>query len=448
MKFIVPGQGVFLFKKSKEIIPMFSFTKNQINQDEKQIKLYLYDSTKKNNLCITLTTKSISLTKNNTEQKKDPNNKSGLVNQKGAYYWVSLDSQNQQIYIGVGEPRLETSIFQYKFSHDEKTFLESLIKIKAYNSTNNIFKTSNSQATDTHSHIFKQIKDPITQKIPLKIKNTDELTMADISTQRYMPKSNLSLTSQKLYDCISGKKFQLDESDFTNFSNAIEHSIKTPGLWCHETLKKKSTEFDPKNPNPKETYLRITLGQNNGESPGIPYVMEIWPPGHFSPIHSHANASAVIRVLHGEINVKLFPFLCHVKKQSIEPSIEPLIDPFAIANFKKDDITWISPTLNQTHQLSNINPNTTCVTIQCYMYEDTNNKHYDFFDYLDSNNEKKQYEPDSDMEYIDFKELMKQEWSNRLAQLMEPREPVDKYILHDTSVNITLMNTSTKIPFK
>jgi len=411
MKFIIQKQGVFLFKKSHEPTPMFSIISSQ-SPNNQSIKIYLYDITKKNNLCITLTSQSTTLTKNNIE-KKDTNNKSGLVNQKGAYYWISLDAQNQQIHVGVGEPRLETSIFQYKFSHDEKKFLESLIKIK-----------SNSQV-----NIFKQIKDPITQKIPLKIKNTDDLTMTDISTQKYMPKSNLSLTSQKLYDCISGKKFSLDDSEFTEFSKAIEHSIKTPGLWCHEKLKEKSTEFNPKTPNIKETYLRITLGQNNGESPGIPYVMEIWPPGHFSPIHSHANASAVIRVLHGEINVKLFPFLCYMKNQSKDlSSTNPLpVAPFAIADFKKDDITWISPTLNQTHQLTNLNPNTTCVTIQCYMYEDTNNKHYDFFDYLDSNNEKKQYEPDSDMEYTDFKELMKSEWSNRLAHL-EPSEPFTNII--------------------
>jgi hypothetical protein len=25
----------------------------------------------------------------------------------------------------------------------------------------------------------------------------------------------------------------------------------------------------------------------------------------------------------------------------------------------------------------------TCVTIQCYMYDEDNHKHYDFFDYLD-----------------------------------------------------------------
>jgi hypothetical protein len=147
--------------------------------------------------------------------------------------------------------------------------------------------------------------------------------------------------------------------------------------------------------------LRITLGENNGESPGIPYVMEIWPSNHFSPIHSHANASAIIRVLHGSIHVRLYPFLC-AEKDGVEP--------FGTSDFNKNEITWISPTLNQTHQLINKNEKQTCITIQCYMYEDENNKHYDYFDFLDEEGNKQQYEPDSDMDFISFKELMRKEW--------------------------------------
>ena len=30
----------------------------------------------------------------------------------------------------------------------------------------------------------------------------------------------------------------------------------------------------------------------------------------------------------------------------------------------------------------------TCVTIQCYMYDEDNHKHYDFFDYLDGEGHK------------------------------------------------------------
>lgn len=44
------------------------------------------------------------------------------------------------------------------------------------------------------------------------------------------------------------------------------------------------------------TYLRITLGQSLGNSPGQPYVVEIWPPGHYSSIHDHGDACAVIKV--------------------------------------------------------------------------------------------------------------------------------------------------------
>jgi hypothetical protein len=111
--------------------------------------------------------------------------------------------------------------------------------------------------------------------------------MDDIAKGTYMPKANLSIMSQKLYDCIAGNKFVLNTHDFPDFMKAIEYSIATPGKWCYECLKKKANEFDKDKPNDKKTYLRITLGQNNGESPGIPYVMEIWPVGHYSPLHNH-----------------------------------------------------------------------------------------------------------------------------------------------------------------
>jgi hypothetical protein len=50
------------------------------------------------------------------------------------------------------------------------------------------------------------------------------------------------------------------------------------------------------------------------------------------------------------------------------------------------------------------------VTIQCYLYGDEDKAHYDYFDYLDGQGRKQQYEPDSDMDFVDFKALMKQEW--------------------------------------
>jgi predicted metal-dependent enzyme (double-stranded beta helix superfamily) len=168
--------------------------------------------------------------------------------------------------------------------------------------------------------------------------------------------------------------------------------------WCNKILKEKANEFGQ--PNPDMTYLRITMGVNQGDSPGVPFVMEIWPPGHYSPVHNHAGANAVIRVLHGEITVNLYPMLSKYHLQ-----------PFGVAKFGKDDVTWISPDLNQTHQLRNTNvAGPTCITIQCYMYGEGNTQHYSYFDYLNSQGQEEQFDPNSDMDYLPFKELMKREW--------------------------------------
>jgi hypothetical protein len=44
------------------------------------------------------------------------------------------------------------------------------------------------------------------------------------------------------------------------------------------------------------------------------------------------------------------------------------------------------------------------------MYEDQNTQHYDYFDYLDDQGNEQKYEPDSDMDFVAFRELMQQEW--------------------------------------
>jgi len=330
-----------------------------------------------------------------TEKTKPPiqvNSKTGLILAKNVFYWVSLDSQHQAIKFGIGEARPETVKFAYNLLTDSPNLEEPESYKKFFESLSTIENTSNIKP-------IKLLRDPIINPVPLKIKRIDELTMNDIAECKYMPNAFLTQTNQQLFNCISGKNFVLDDDYFPDFSKAIQYSIVTEGCWCNKKIKEKSTEFNPNKPNINETYLRITLGRNSGESPGIPYVMEIWPSNHYSPIHSHADSNAVIRVLHGSINVTLFPFLGS-------------IEPFGNADFEKDDITWLSPELNQIHQLRN-NTGDVCITIQCYMYSLDNVKHYDYFDYLDDNKNIVQYEPDSDMDFVKFKELMKKEWDNK-----------------------------------
>jgi hypothetical protein len=368
VKLIVHGQGVVLFTASEPCDLTFCDL----------------SGTPGLKVCFTEGAVQVSL-EPSKEPLVDSKNSKGLVKQRGAYYWFSLDSQNQRISAGIGEARKECAIYSYQLqqAHSMKLFLESLALIKVQK-----------------LQVTSLLRDPITKSIPLLVKNTEELTMDALALSTCLPKSHLSGMSQQLYDCISGKQFVLNTPDFPEFTQAIEYSIATPGKWCYEMLKKKATEFDKDKPNEKETYLRITLGENNGESPGIPYVMEIWPVGHYSPIHNHGGSSAIIRVLNGAINVSLFPFLSG-----------DALEPFAKADFKKGDITWISPQLNQIHQLKNLEGNTeTCITIQCYMYNEDNTAHYDYFDYLDESGEKQAFEPNSDMDFVEFKALMRREW--------------------------------------
>lgn len=367
LKLPVHGQGVFLFSAIQAKEASFSVVGGN------------------NKIHVQLTKDAVKVTSfPSGEQLIDTKNQSGLVSAPEAYYWFSLDSQNQNICIGLGEPRLETLMYKYLFTQNEKEFLESLTNIV-------IHKNSVKP--------LKFLRDPITSNIPLLVVDTNGLTMDDVAEGRVMPVANLPTISKKLYDCISGPNFTLNTEDFPDFYDAIEYSLATPGLWCHEKIKRKSREFN-KVPNVYETYLRITLGQNNGESPGIPYVMEIWPSGHYSPVHSHAGAEAVIRVLEGGIHVKLYPFLSAQAKH------------FSKANFVKDDVMWISPTLNQTHELRNFGSKT-CVTVQCYMYDANDNKHYDYFDYLDNDGVIQKYTPDVDMDFLQFKELIHEEWITR-----------------------------------
>jgi len=394
LNLIIHGQGEFVFYVNKNAGKEFSFS--------------FLTKDKKDGLTVSLSTSEFLVTRiKNQDKYESQSKKSGITNKSGAYYWFSVDSQNQKLYAGIGEPRIETICYTYQFditdklSEVNKMFLESLETL-----TFNVGILP-----------LKLLKDPITSKVPLIVKNINSLTMDVIASNKYLPNASLSQAGKTLYNCIAGNKFILDSPDFPEFSKAIDYSINTPGLWCNTRLKQKATEFG-KNPQPLETYLRITLGQNNGESPGVPYVMEIWPVGHYSPVHNHGNANAIIRVLHGNINVSLFPYLC----DDVDG-----VQPFATHDFIKNDITWITPNLNQVHQLKNLDTNdTACITIQCYLYDNNDKIHYDYFDYLGDKNSKQQYEPDSDMDFLEFKKLMQKEWAKTcLTKVKSTSKPDD-----------------------
>jgi hypothetical protein len=316
-----------------------------------------------------------------------------------AYYWLSLDPGNGWVRYGLGEARLETEVLHYQLTKAERTACREASQLHP------------SPAVEK----MRLLRDPIVTTVPLEVRSTDRLTMDDIAHNRYLPQAALPPACRQLYDTIAGPSFVLDADDFPELSQAIKYSIETEGCWCFEKLAEKQKTA----PRLHQVYLRITLGHNGGESPGIPFVMEIWPPQCFSAIHQHAGANAVIRVLHGRIHVSMFPYLRPAPLLvAVQPAAAPPDEVFAFGerSFEQGAITWISPLLNQIHRLRNPEPlgAQPCITIQCYQYDEDDAGHYPFFDY-DRDESLHQFEPDSDMDFVTFKEQMRKEWKERPA---------------------------------
>jgi predicted metal-dependent enzyme (double-stranded beta helix superfamily) len=320
----------------------------------------------------------------------------GLDPEPACVYWFSIDSHNRALIYGKGEMRLGTSLATYPLAPPSKGQPDPYAWLADLQTV---------QVSPGPSGAADLWRDPVTSEPPMRVVGVDQVTMEDAALGAVTVAANLTPACQTLYANVAGAGFVLDGGDFPDFSRAITASIADPNGWCYQTLAAKADEFGT--PDPAKTYLRITLGRNQGESPGVPFVMEIWPSGHYSPIHNHGGADAVIKVLHGAIDVHLYPML------SLHHTT-----PFGTVSFETGDVTWISARLNQVHKLENTGTEP-CVTIQCYLYAETDLTHYPYFDYLEQASIG-HFDPSSDMDFLAFKQRMREEWAARSAAPAAP----------------------------
>ena len=317
-------------------------------------------------------------------------------------YWISINKNLSTIKCGTGYVINALTQLEYTAADGDTKFEGMIDNLKT-------IASSGVNPRDTKMELVYW-KYPVTVDLPPLVVANSEITLANLDTDNKTVVQNLSDECQKLFANVAGSNIQLNTPDFPDFSEAIDYSIRTKGCVCYNMLKSKVSEFSgegaPKN-DANETYLRVTLGTNKGDSPGVPYVMEIWPGGHYSPVHNHSNANAVIKVLHGSLTTFWF--------KSLEKEDDV---PYTSAQCKSGDVTWLSDRQFQTHRLFNHNvgnnnePGPPCVTVQCYMYNDEDDQHYEYFDYLDDvTKETKQFEPNSDWDYLEFKQLLFAEYS-------------------------------------
>lgn len=309
-------------------------------------------------------------------------------------YWLSLDRQNRRLRFGKGELQEQLVVFEFELPVAEAGRVDAY----AFMAELRYIALVGVPRDTPIRHLMWPV--PVTLSLPPLIVPPDRLTLDAIAKNEHTVFTSLPPACQVLYGKVAGAAIALDTPDFPEFSRAIEHSIASPGGVCHARLAAKASELGSHEP--RQTYLRITLGPSQGDSPGSPYVLEIWPGGHSSPIHAHARACAIIKVLHGSIWVELFP--------ALDPE---LLDYYSETVFHAGDVTFLTPSLYQTHRLRNKNPpGQLTATLQCYRYPDDDTQHYEYFDYIGPSGIQ-QFRPCSDWDYLEFKSLIRDEWAAR-----------------------------------
>jgi len=264
---------------------------------------------------------------------------------------------------------------------------------RAFNSIPNDERTKLKARVDVEKKV-SFYPHPLTYNWSPLVLDSSKATLLELGSNHFVMSASLPVTCQELYGNIASPDVALDwPYSSPRLSDAISYSIQTEGKILSEKLKEKSQDGGM-------SYLRVTLGSHRGFSPGIPYVLEIWPAGSESPIHNHGNAYAVIKVLHGAIKVTIYN-----KTWNAEDTQQELSSFTA----KQGDVTWISPNWFQTHKLTNESKQLYCATIQCYKYGYEEELMWPYFDYLDGKTVK-EFLPDSDFDFTKLRDDLLNEY--------------------------------------
>ena len=229
---------------------------------------------------------------------------------------------------------------------------------------------------------------PLVANWPFAVKESSEASLFEINSNDYILSGSLPVECQELYKNISSAKIDLDWSPpphKNRLSEAIRYSLETEGKTLYEKLKSKQMK-----------YIRVTLGPHRSNSPGIPYVLELWPKSMGSPVHCHGNSYGVIKVLHGGLRVEIY-----------NRDMKTLIKCY---NVQKGDVTWMSPHWYQSHRLFNDTADFSA-TIQCYRYGMADTKRWPYFDYVNEDGSHGEFLPNSDFTFTEMYETVLAEFN-------------------------------------
>lgn len=115
---------------------------------------------------------------------------------------------------------------------------------------------------------------------------------------------------------------------------AIRVSLNAPDGALRRLLEMKA-ERDGVN-DPQTTYIRVDCFGKRIQSPCL---LEIWPGGHHSPIHEHANSTGLMKGVFGRVDIMLYERLDARPKE------------VALLSMTPERCSWMSPDHYQAHKV-------------------------------------------------------------------------------------------------
>ena len=234
---------------------------------------------------------------------------------------------------------------------------------------------------------------PLVVNWPFAVLDSSNLSLFKLDKNDYIFSASLPAECLELYSNVLATNVDLDWTPNHRkykFSDALRYNLETEGKMLYNKLKEKNLK-----------YLRITLGSSHGNSPGIPYVLELWSKNNGSPVHSHGNSFGVIKVLFGGIRIEVY-------NKDMKTKIKEF-------NVQKGDITWMSPYWYQTHRLFN-DTNDFCATIQCYKYGREDKVRWPSFSYVKEGDCIAEFLPNSDFTFTEVNRIVLDEYTEHMSK--------------------------------
>ena len=119
---------------------------------------------------------------------------------------------------------------------------------------------------------------------------------------------------------------------------------------------------------PSRNYTRNLVDEGNGKSN---LLIVVWNPGKASPIHDHADAHCVMKILRGSLEETIYAVADGQHQSPPEVVKESM--------FKRDEVTYISDQIG-LHKISNASENEVAVSLHLYTPPHAANFGFNLFD--------------------------------------------------------------------